>query len=108
MLFADGARGGTRGALDQAPAQLSTATDYNLQLVVGARGANPECRVELYDVSAMPERLWTREHVRPQADGTYPVDLPTDDLEPGLYQLMLYDAVRNEPLAHYTLRLSKP
>lgn len=109
VIFADGVRGGTRGGPDQAPAQLSTATDYNLHLVVSARGANPECRVELYDVSAeTPAHLWTREHVQQHADGTYLVDLPTDDLEPGLYRLVLYDAVRNELLATYTFRLSRP
>lgn len=108
VIFADGVRGGSRGGPDQAPAQLSTDTDYNLQLVVSARGASPECRVELYDVSAEPPaHQWTREHVQQRADGTYLVDLPTDGLEPGLYRLALYDAVRNELLANYTFRLSR-
>lgn len=110
VIFADGVRGGTRGGLSQAPAQLSTATDYKLQLVLSARGAQPESRVELFDVSGdEPKRLWTREHVRQQADGTYPIDLPAEDLEPGLYRLMLFDASgTSEPLASYTLRLSRP
>lgn len=109
VIFADGVRGGTRGGLDQTPAQLSTATDYHLQLVVSARGVSPECRAELYDVSAEnPAHLWTRGHVQQQADGTYLLALPTGDLEPGLYRLALYDAERNELLANYTFRLSKP
>lgn len=108
VIFADGVRGATRGAPDQAPAQLSTETDYNLQLVVSARGAAPECRVELYDVSREPEaHLRTQEHLQQRADGTYLVALPTDDLEPGLYRLALYDAARNELLANYTFRLSR-
>jgi hypothetical protein len=110
VIFADGARGGTRGGLDQAPAQLSTATDYKLQLVLSARGPKPEGRIEFFDVSGdEPKHLWAREHVHQQADGTYPIDLPTDDLEPGLYRLMLFDASgTSEPLASYTLRLSRP
>lgn len=109
VIFADGIRGGTRGPLDQAPAQLFTTTDYNLQLVFRARGQTPEARLGLFDISAeAPKHVWSREQIQQQADGTYPVDLPTGDLEPGLYRLELFDLGTNEPLATYTFRLSKP
>ena len=109
VIFADGVRGGTRGGLEQAPAQLSTATDYKLQLVLRARGQAPESRIEFFDISAeTPRHLWTREHLQQQTDGTYPVDLPTGDLEPGLYRLELFEVGTNESLATYTFRLSKP
>jgi hypothetical protein len=105
VLFPDGSRGGARGAPEHPPAQLSTDTDYELELA-GTRDRPAAARIDLYDVSAeLPRLVWTREHVQPGRNGAFPLRLRTDDLEPGLYRLVL-EGERNERIAEYTLRLS--
>jgi hypothetical protein len=107
MLFPDGVRGGARGAPAQPPAQLSTKTDYDLELFFGTgTRTGGEARVQLYDVSsAAPRLVWTRNRVQQQRSGVFPIRLETDDLEPGLYRLVL-EGKPQEKLAEYTLRLS--
>ena len=108
VLFADGSRGVTRGGPEQPPAQLSTKIDYELELLHDEGRQSDEYRVEFYDVSSEPpRRLWTREHVRQQHGNRLPVRVETDDLEPGLYRLVL-EGKNNEKLAEYTMRLSSP
>ena len=58
--------------------------------------------------TAPPRRVWLREKVVQQPDGSFPVRLSTDDLDPGLYRLVLYGADGTvEYLAEYTIRLKK-
>lgn len=105
VLFPDGGRGGARGASEQPPAQLSTDTDYELELA-GTPNLPGAARIDLYDISGeRPRLVWTREQVQPRHNGAFPLRLETDDLEPGLYRLVL-EGERNERLAEYTLRLS--
>jgi hypothetical protein len=109
VLFPDGLRGGSinPGVPAQAPVQLSTASDYTLKPAFSFRGGYDEYSLELLDLrSTPPRRVWLREHISRQPDDTYPVPLATDDLEPGLYRLVLYGS--DQPLAEYTLRLSAP
>jgi len=108
-LYPDGVRGGDhRGAPVQAPAQLSTDTDYLLQPAFTPRGRYSEYHLELLDLTTeQPRRVWMRERVTRQPDDTYPVNVDTQDLEPGLYRLVLYGVNGTaEPLAEYTLRVS--
>ncbi len=108
VLFPDGVRGGTRGVPEQPRTPLSTKTDYELELLFSADRRSGESHIELYDVSSKtPRLLWTREHVQQQPNGAFHVRLATDDLEPGLYRLVITDE-KNEKLAEYTLRLSAP
>jgi len=106
-LFPDGVRGGMRGGgPEQPPAQLSAEIDYDLELFLGTANPRGAIRIELYDVSSDPaRRLWTRERVQPRANGAFPLQLETANLEPGLYRLVV--ARENEErIAEYTLRLT--
>ena len=105
MLFADGLRGGTRGASGQPPIRLSIKYDYDLRLAVGPREGSDVYQVEFHDVSGdEPRRLWTREHVQRENDFV-PVSLTTDGLEPGIYRFVLHTS-KAENVAEYTIRLS--
>lgn len=113
MLDSDGIRGGgRRGVPAQPPIQLSTSTDYTLQPIFTSPRHYREFRLELLDLSdgdTPPRRVWLREHVPQQPDGTLAVDLSTEDLDPGLYRLVLHGVNQTpEPVAEYTLRLSGP
>ena len=108
VVYPEGSRGiGARGIPTVTPVPLSKGADYILKPVFESRQHYREYRIELLDLAtAPPKRLWLRDHIAPQPDGTYPVRLSTKDLEPGLYRLVLYGvdgAV--EGLAEYTLRL---
>jgi hypothetical protein len=106
ILYADGHRGG--GV--QTPIQLSTATDYLLQPVFRPEQPYPEYRLDLLRVLPSPNVVWSRQGVQRHADGTYPVQLSTAQLTPGLYELVLYgiDGAGADRLAVYTLRVSAP
>jgi hypothetical protein len=114
VLDADGLKGGlaTRGAGSaQTPIQLSTATDYLLKPVFRPQRAYGEYRLELVDLGSSPPRVvWTRDGIHRQPDGSFPAELSTADLAPGLYELVLYgvDAGEAERLATYTIRFSAP
>lgn len=107
ILYPDGDRGGTPA---QAPVPLSTSVDYTLRPAFSSGERYMEYRIELLDLaSEPPRRVWTRERIEPQQDGTYPVELETRKLDPGLYRLVLYgDNGTPVRLAQYTLRLSAP
>lgn len=114
VIDADGLKGGpvtlgTRGA--QTPIQLSTATNYLLKPVFVPRRTYPEYRLELLDIDVSPpSSVWVRDGVRRTSDGSFPADLSTSRLEPGLYQLVLYgvDGGHADRLATYTIRFSAP
>jgi hypothetical protein len=114
VLDADGHKGGPgpRGpGGEQTPIQLSTATDYALKPVFRPRRSYGEYRLELLDLDSSPPRsVWKRDAVQRQPDGSFPAELSTADLEPGLYQLVLYgvDNGSAERLATYTIRFSAP
>jgi hypothetical protein len=97
-----------RGLPSQTAVPLSKKVDYMLQAVFSSRRQYGQYRMELLDVASVPpRRIWLRDDVTQRPDGTYVVRLSTDELEPGLYRLVLYgvdDTV--EPLAEYTIRLS--
>jgi hypothetical protein len=98
-----------RGVPSATPAHLSKETDYLLQPVYDSPRAYREYRLELLDLgTAPPRRVWIRDNVTPQRDGTYPVRLSTGNLDPGLYRLVLYgvDGIVDH-LADYTIRLSE-
>lgn len=111
ILIADGDRGaGSRGASAPSPITLSTASDYALKLVFRPMHAYREYSFELFYVDATPPRsMWKKDGVERQADGAYPIELSTEDLTPGRYELVLYgldgEARR---LATYTLRIDAP
>lgn len=110
VLDADGLKGGTRGS-GQTPIQLSTATDYLLKPVLRPQRPYGEYRLELVDIdSSPPQSIWTRNDVQREPDGSFPVNVSTSDLQPGVYQLVLYgiDGERAEQLATYTIRFSAP
>jgi hypothetical protein len=52
--------------------------------------------------------IWSRNHIRRESDGSYPVELSTEHLAPGLYELVLYgvDGGAADRMAVYTIRLS--
>jgi hypothetical protein len=108
VLDADGPSRGTRGpAGEQTPAQLSTEADYLLKPAFRPTRSFDEYRLELVDLGTSPPRLkWTRSGVQRAPDGTFPAELSTEDLEPGLYELVLYgvDGGRSDRLATYTIR----
>jgi hypothetical protein len=96
-----------RGASSETPVRLSKSADYTLRPIFSSTHRYREYRLELLDVSTDPERrVWLRDHVARQSDDAYPVILSTEDLEPGLYRLVLY-GVNGEPerLAAYPIRL---
>ncbi|HEV7484500.1 MAG TPA: hypothetical protein VGQ65_02375 [Thermoanaerobaculia bacterium] len=108
VLYPERDRGiGTRGVPSATPAHLSNDTDYLLEPVFDSPRAYREYRLELLDLGTTPpRRVWLRENVTQQRDGTYPVRLSTGELDPGLYHLVLYgvDGTVVE-LADYTIRL---
>jgi hypothetical protein len=111
VLYPDATRGGVhRGVPNGAPVRLSTDTDYTLQPAFESRRHYGEYQLELLDLaSEPPRRVWLRENVARQPDGTYPVRLATDDLEPGLYRLVLFGVGETrDSLAEYTIRLAAP
>jgi len=97
----------SRGIPTATPLRISTDADYILKPVFEPRHPYSEYRLELVDLAtAPPKRLWLRDHIARQSDGTYPVPLTTRGLEPGLYRLVLYGVDGTvEDLAEYTLRL---
>ena len=109
VLDADGPGGrGTRGpAGERTPTQLSTDTDYLLKPAFRPARAYNEYRLELVDLGSSPPRLvWTRSGIQREPDGTFPAEVSTADLEPGLYELVLYgvDGEQSKRLATYTIR----
>jgi hypothetical protein len=107
ILYADGERGGsTRGATAQPSIDLTAGTAYLLQPVFTPERAYREYRLELVDGGATPPRtIWSRT-VERQANGSYPMELSSGELEPGRYQLLLYGIDgKAELLATYTLRV---
>lgn len=107
VLYPEGTRGGVPGVPSVTPVRLSKGNDYMLEPAFDSPRSYREYRVELLDLSATPpRRVWLRENVTPRADGTFPVRLETDDLDAGLYRLVLYgvDGTADD-LAEYTIRL---
>jgi hypothetical protein len=104
VLYADG----HRGATVQTPIQLSTATDYLLKPVFRPARVYREYRLDLLDGNGTT--IWSRGGLHREADGSYPVELSTEKLSSGLYQLVLYGVDGGNPdrLASYTIRLSAP
>jgi hypothetical protein len=105
ILIADG----HRGAGAQTPIQLSTARDYLLKPVFRPARSYLEYRLDLLQGGpASPHLVWSRGGIQRNADGSYPTDLSTASLEPGLYELVLYgvEGDQVDRLAAYTLRLS--
>jgi hypothetical protein len=98
---------GARGVPSATPAHLSKDIDYLLEPVYDSPRAYREYRLELLDLGTTPpRRVWLRENVTQQRDGTYPVRLSTDKLDPGLYRLVLYGVDGTvDDLADYTIRL---
>jgi hypothetical protein len=111
VLYADGERGGVhRGPQEQPPIELETKTDYILKPVFRPSHAYREYRLELFDLNAATARpVWHRSGVERQADGSYQVELSTEDFPPGRYRLVLYGVDDAPvPLAVYTIRLYEP
>jgi hypothetical protein len=107
VLYADG----HRGAGAQMPIQLSKATDYLLQPVFRPERPYPQYRLDLLQAGTPSLRLiQSFENVHRQANGTYPIQLTTAGLTPGLYELVLYgiDGRATDRLAVYTMRVSAP
>jgi hypothetical protein len=108
VLYSERTRGiGARGVPSATPAHLSKDTDYLLEPVFDSPRTYREYRIELLDLGTTPpRRVWLRENVIPQRDGTYPVRLSTGKLDPGLYRLVLYGVDGTvDDLADYTIRL---
>jgi len=108
VLYPERDRGtGARGAPSATPAHLSKDADYLLEPVYDSPRAYREYRLELLDLGTTPpRRVWLREKVTQQRDGTYPVRLSTGNLDPGLYRLVLYGVDGTVvDLAEYTIRL---
>jgi hypothetical protein len=97
----------TRGAPSGTPFGLSKGTDYLLEPVFDSPRAYREYRLELLDLTATPpHRVWTRENVSRKPDSTYPILVSTDDLDPGLYRLVLYGVDGTvDYLADYAIRI---
>ena len=97
-----------RGPTSSTAVRLSKSADYMLQPVYSSERSYREYRLELLDLRVTPPApVWERRDVARQPDGTYPIRLSTEALEPGLYRLVLYGVnVRAERLAEYTLRVS--
>jgi len=104
VLYADG----HRGAGSQTPIQLSTETDYMLKPVFRPGHAYREYRLDLLD--GRGTTIWSRSGLHREADGSYPVEVSTKALSPGLYQLVLYgaDGAAPDRLASYTIRVYVP
>lgn len=108
VIYGERERGGmTRGVPSTPPVSLSTDSDYVLKPVFDPPHPYRGYRMELLDVSGTPpRRIWIREHVSREPDGTYPVRLSTENLQPGLYRLILYGLNgETENLAQYSIRL---
>jgi len=108
VVYSERERGGnSRGIPATPPVSLSNDSDYLLKPVFDPPHAYRGYRIELLDVSATPpRRVWVREHVSRQTDGTYPFVLSTEDLQPGLYRLVLYGLNGTaENLADYSIRI---
>lgn len=108
VIYSERDRGGQpRGVPSTPPVSLSKDADYLLKPVFDPPRPYRDYRIELLDVSATPpRRIWIREHVTREADGTYPIRLSTEDLERGLYRLVLYGIDGTiENLAQYSIRL---
>ena len=108
VLYPERTRGlGARGVPSATPVHLSKGTDYLLEPVFDSPRAYREYRLELLDLGTTPpRRVWLRENVTPQRDGTYPVRLSTGNLDPRLYRLVLYGVDGTvDHLADYTIRL---
>jgi hypothetical protein len=116
VLDADGQRGGpaipgARGAPAQTPIQLSTGTDYVLKPLFAPQRTFDDYRLELVGLDTnSPRPIWTREGLRRENDGSFPAELSTAKIVPGLYELALYGVSqgRAERLATYTIRFSAP
>jgi len=105
VLYADG----SRGAGEQTPIQLSTATDYVLKPLLRPDHQYREYRFELREVTPAQRIIWSRGSIHRETDGSYPVELSTRDLGVGRYELVLYGVDEStERLASYTIRLSAP
>lgn len=104
-LIADADRG-PRGSSTVVPMLLDPAIDYRLKPLFRPARAYAQYRFEFSRVDGTPRSLWIKEGVQRQRDGSFPVDLSTEDLEPGLYELVLYGG--DERLATYTLRVDDP
>ncbi|HXA18710.1 MAG TPA: hypothetical protein VN380_17075 [Thermoanaerobaculia bacterium] len=104
VLIADG----HRAAGAQTPIQLSTRADYLLKPVFRPERSYSEYRLDLLQADATPRVIWSRNHIRRQPDGSYPVELSTAHLAPGLYELVLYgvDGDSADRMAVYTIRIS--
>ncbi len=108
VLYPERDRGiGARGVPSATPTRLTKDNDYLLEPVFDSPRQYRGYRLELLDLgSTPPRRVWLRENVTQQRDGTFPVRLSTGELDPGLYRLVLYgvdDTV--DDLAGYTIRL---
>lgn len=103
VLIADADRG-TRGPSGVIPVTLHSRTDYHLKPLYRPVRTASGYRFELFAMETAPPRsVWKQDHVVRQSDGSFPVDLSTDDLAPGPYQLVLYGGA--ERLATYSLRV---
>jgi len=108
VVYSERERGAhARGIPSTPPLSLSNDADYLLKPVFDPPHPYRDYRIELFDVSATPpRRIWVREHVTRETDGTYPIHLSTEDLQPGLYRLVLYGiGGPSENLAQYSLRI---
>jgi hypothetical protein len=107
VLYADG----DRGAGAQMPIQLTTATDYVLRPVFRPERPYSQYRLDLLRAGTpSPTLIQSFQDVQRQANGTYPIQLTTARLTPGLYELVLYgvDGGTADRLAVYTMRISAP
>jgi len=109
VLIADAARS-ARGSSTAPAVVLAPATNYLLKPLFRPSRVHREYSLELIDLAATPPRsVWKRDDITRQADGSFPVELSTDDLDPGDYELVLYGIhEKAERLATYTLRIEAP
>jgi hypothetical protein len=114
VLDPDGQKGGssgTSGAPAQPPIQLSTSADYVLKPLFRPQRAYRDYRLELLALDTVPPRsVWSRDGVHREPDGSFPAQLATAEIAPGLYELVLYgvDDSESQRLATYTIRFSAP
>jgi len=108
VLYPERTRGASApGTSSATPAHLSKDADYVLEPVFDSPRDYREYRIELLDLATTPpRRVWLRNNVAQKRDSTYPVHLSMDNLDPGLYRLVLYGVDGTvDYLADYTIRI---
>lgn len=108
VLYPERTRGfSARGPSSATPTHLSKNADYLLEPVFDSPRDYSEYRIELLDLATTPpRRVWLRNNVAQKRDSTYPIRLSTNNLDPGLYRLVLYGVDGTvDYLADYTIRI---